>query len=62
MNTFNGAPGSLNANENKEREIAGNRKITNRVRRGKAEKKRKVAALKETPKGLVALHSNKWQP
>lgn len=41
MSTFNGAPGSLNANENKEREIAGNRKITNRARRGKVEKKKK---------------------
>lgn len=65
MSTFNGAPGSLNANENKEREIAGNRKITNRARRGKVEKKKKkkkVVPSKETPKGLVALHSNKWQP
>lgn len=40
MSTFNGAPGSLNANENKEREIAGNRKITTRAKLGKAEKKK----------------------
>lgn len=54
MSTFNGAPGSLNANENKKREIAGNRKITNQ---GEAKKEKKVAALKETPKGLVALYT-----
>lgn len=56
MSTFNGAPGSLNANENKEREIAGNRKITDQ---GEA---KKSCSIKRDAKRFSSTLHNIRQP